>query len=417
MDITLSPAILKGSLEMPASKSEAHRALICSALTGAGGKVKCANPADDIMVTAECLSRLGADTIYDDGYFTVKPWHRPDNFPKLNCKESGSSLRFLIPVAALLGTGAEFVGEGRLPERPLSELLSVIKGCNITSQKLPFTLTGQLKAGDFYLPGNISSQYISGLLLSLPYLQEESRIIITSELESSGYVDMTIQVLERFGISVTSAPNEWVIAGGEEYRSPSLYQVEGDWSAAAFWLAAGALGADIVLHGLNPLSLQPDKAIINILKDFGAEIEVAEGYIKASRGNLKALDIDASNIPDLVPILALIASLAEGESRIYNAGRLRMKESNRLSTTAELLNALGGKVSEKDDALLITGVNALKGGIRVSGANDHRIVMTAAIASLFCQEPVTISGIQAVRKSYPDFFQDLAASGGKINVL
>ncbi len=414
MDITLSSATLKGSVQIISSKSDAHRALICSALAEKETTLQIPMPADDVLVTAECLGNIGVAISRQNDAFMVRPWKKPASFPHLNCKESGSTLRFLLPVAAALGCGADFAGEGRLPERPLTHLLSRLSGCTLSAEKLPFTITGKLKAGTFRLPGDVSSQYISGLLMALPYLEADSQITLSSPLESSGYTDMTVNTLSRFGVRIVSTKSAWIIKGKQKYISPQSYRVEGDWSAAAFWLAAGALGADIAVCGLNINSLQPDKTVSEILKAFGASVSVLESVSKAGRKNLQAADIDISETPDLLPILALVASLAEGTSRIYNAARLRLKESDRLHTTAELLNALGGKVTEEADALRITGVPYLKGGVTVSGANDHRIVMTAAIASLFTKEPVTITGAEAVRKSYPHFFQDFALLGGKI---
>lgn len=417
MDILLSPAYLKGVIQIPPSKSEAHRVLICAALANEKLKIKCINPADDIMVTAKCLTKMGAKIVYNNNTFIITPWHKTNNLPKLNCKESASSLRFLIPLAAALGINAFFYGKKTLSKRPLAELLKQINGCNITSFNIPFYLTGKLKPGTFVLPGNISSQYISGLLLALPSLEKESKIVLSSNLESAGYVDITLKVLSSFGINIIQKDNQWIIPGNQKYISPKKYILEADWSAAAFWLIAAAIGADISLKGLNLNSLQPDKNIINILKNIGATVAYNNNILKISPNHLKPFDFDASTNPDLVPILALALSLANGNSKIYNAARLRTKESDRLHSITQLINDMGGKIIENDDALLITGVPFLKGGIKIPPLNDHRLIMTAAIAAIFSKNPTTISSVNPVSKSYPDFFNDLKTLGGNINVF
>lgn len=382
------------------SKSDAHRALICGALSeitsGKVCKVVCQQTSNDIEATKKCLSALR------------------EGEKELHCGESGSTLRFLLPVVAALGGGVDFYPEGRLPERPLSPLYEELlrHGCRLSPQgTIPFSVEGQLQPGTYRIPGNVSSQYISGLLFALPLLEGDSRIVIEGRLESESYVDMTIKTLAAFGIKIEPAEEGYAVPGGQKYRSDSAYIVEGDWSNGCFWLGAGALLEDgICVTGLSLDSLQGDKAILNLLKSFGAKVKISEEGIIVKGGKLQGIDIDAAQIPDMVPILAVLACRAEGRTRIYNAGRLRIKESDRLATVSTVLQGLGAEIEEGEDGLVIQGKGRLTGG-HAEGFNDHRIVMMASVASLICEEDVILTGSHAVNKSYPDFFQVLEELG------
>lgn len=407
MEKLLFPLPLGGKAEAIASKSQAHRLLICAALADRPSRLRCGQLSRDILATADCLRALGADISYHDGIFTVNPIEKVHKNSILPCGESGSTLRFLLPVAAALGADALFQLEGRLPERPLSPLWEELEahGC-VLSRPTAKTLRceGQLLPGSFSLAGNVSSQFLSGLLFALPLLDGLSVIRLTTELESASYVEMTRQALAQFSVQA-----QWEISP-QKFRSKGDYRVEGDWSNAAFWLAAGAISEPMILYGLDPNSPQGDRRIAELLSRFGADVQITAEYIKISPRPLKAIDVDVRDIPDLVPPLALVACCAEGTSRILGAERLRIKESDRLSTVAATLNALGGQVSITEDGLLITG-SALSGG-KVQSFNDHRIAMMAAIASAVCTAPVELEGAEAVSKSYPSFWEELSRMQG-----
>lgn len=400
MEKYLSPRSLGGTVDAIASKSQAHRLLICAALADGPSRLHCGQLSRDIIATADGLRALGAEISYKNGIFTVIPIQIVRKNAVLPCGESGSTLRFLLPVAAALGADAVFQMEGRLPERPLSPLWEELEahGC-VLSRPTATTLRceGQLCPGIFSLAGNVSSQFLSGLLFALPLLDAPSEIRLTTELESASYVEMTRRALAAFDVE-----GQWKLPP-RTYRSKGDYTVEGDWSNAAFWLAAGAISCPVRIRGLDPDSPQGDRKIAELLAGFGAEVSVTAESIKVSPQPLKAMDIDVRDIPDLVPPLALVACCAEGISRIYGAERLRIKESDRLATVAATLNALGGQVEITEDGLLITGT-ALRGG-RVQSFNDHRIAMMAAVASAVCTTPVELEAAEAVNKSYPTFWE------------
>lgn len=381
-----------------ASKSDAHRAMICAALSqltsGKTCTIDVGSSSKDIEATEACLSALLAGEEI------------------MRCGESGSTLRFLLPVMGALGHTAAFYAEGRLPQRPLSPLYEELTahGCTLSQKgSIPLTISGKLAAGTYTMPGNVSSQYISGLLFALPLLEGDSKIQLAGKLESRGYVDMTLQVMKKFGIKIEETGDGFNVPGGQKYEAPERYTVEGDWSNSCFFLAAGALlEGGICVKNLSRESLQGDKKILDLLKNFGAEVSAGQKDIVIKPAKLKGIIIDASQIPDMVPVLAVLACGAEGRTVIENAGRLRIKESDRLATVSQGLNSLGAKVEELSEGLIIEGFGGKKlGGGAVDGANDHRIVMMAAIASLICENPVAISGAEAVHKSYPDFFKDL----------
>lgn len=420
MDIRITPRCLTGEAAAVTSKSDAHRCLICAALCRGVTEVVINDTSRDIMATVGCLRALGAEIEQRDSVFTVRGIEAPNKNAMLDCVESGSTLRFLLPAAAALGEETDITGSGRLPERPLSPLVEQLigHGAVLSAKKLPMRVSGRLESGRFELPGNISSQYITGLLLALPLLKGDSEIALTTGLESAGYIDMTIRTLKSFGIEVELLPKGkgYHVRGGQSYRSPKRICAEGDWSNSAFWLTAGAIGEKITLGGLDENSAQGDRAILPLLKSFGAKIERSGEKISSDGGSLCGITIDAAEIPDLVPILAVCAAAAKGRTLITNAARLRIKESDRLKTTAAMLTALGGDITELADGLLINGSGRLTGGITDS-FNDHRIAMAAAIASVICEGDVVIKGAQAVEKSYPAFFDDFRRLGGAADVI
>jgi len=336
----------------------------------------------------------------------------------VNCRESGSTLRFLVPLATLTGEKITFTGQGKLVERPLDAYYDIFDEQRLEYSTngglLPLTVNGHLKPGTYKLKGNISSQFITGLMFLLPLLPADSELILTTELESRGYVDLTLDILQKFGIKIENRGyQEFYIEGNQRYKSNS-FRVEGDYSQAAFWIVAGILGRRIDCLDLNPASLQGDKAILTVVRQMGADLEIKDNGVRVKGSAPQAALIDARHCPDLVPVLAVLAALSEGTTRIINAGRLRLKESDRLKAITTELTKLGAKIAELDQGLVIEGVENLTGGV-VDSWNDHRIAMALAIASLKCKEPVYLTGYEAVNKSYPGFWKDFISLGGKID--
>ena len=410
MEVCITPSQLRGKLNIPSSKSCAHRAVICAALADDGRKsvISGISGSKDIDATIGAMQALcmewndeGKGTVSIIGSRSISGGRKI-----IDCNESGSTLRFVIPIAAALGCEAEFIGRGRLPQRPIDIYIRELGKNGIKfnyNNTMPFSISGQLQSGTYEIEGIVSSQFITGLLLALPMLEGDSEIILTSRLESRPYVDITIDTMKRFGVNVTENKNGYSIKGGQSYHSHSE-KVEGDYSQAAFFYVANAINSAVELGNLNTDSVQGDKRILDIIRE------------ACSGGRISSFRADCSDIPDLVPILAVLAAFGSSESVIYNAQRLRIKESDRLETTAAMLNALGGDVTVTEDGLIIRPTNKLKGGT-VNGCGDHRIVMAASVAALGCTGNVVIKGAEAVEKSYPDFFKDYNMLGGKANVI
>ncbi|MBQ7034045.1 MAG: 3-phosphoshikimate 1-carboxyvinyltransferase [Clostridia bacterium] len=418
MEVKITPRRLRGSVESIASKSQAHRLLICAALSCSPVSLRCNTSSEDIDATARCLSALGFRINRTPEGFSVCPSAKKDSVAVLDCGESGSTLRFLLPVVGALGKSARLVLAGRLPQRPLSPLWETLEahGMMLSWESENVIATGgQLRGGSYTLPADISSQFISGLLFALPLLPEDSSLQLTGKIESARYIAMTEAVLRQCGIQFTYENNTYIIPGGQTpaFSEAELLSVEGDWSNAAFWLVAGALGEGITCSGLHPDSLQGDRAIVELLKKFGANVQQCGSSFSAQRAPMRGIEIDAAQIPDLVPILAVAAAAAEGTTRIHGAGRLRIKESDRLSTVSAMLTALGASITETEDGLVVQGGKPLTGGT-VDSAGDHRIAMSAAVASMLCSETVTVRGAQAVNKSYPGFWDHFTSLGGQI---
>jgi len=413
----ISPAPLGGTVSAIASKSDAHRLLILAALSRGETRLVMEQRSEDIDATISCLRALGTEIeILPDGV-AVCGIERVNENPLLDCGESGSTFRFMLPVACALCERVRFTGSGRLPERPIGELMRVMQahGVAFSAERLPFETAGRLTGGDFALPGNVSSQYLTGLLLALPMIDKDSTISLTTRLESAAYVDITLHALRRFCVHVLAENGTYTVTGGQAIQSPGTLRVDGDWSNAAFFLAAGALGNPVRMAGLNLESPQGDKAILIALRKFGAQVEVASDTVTVSPAQLAGCTIDVGETPDLLPILAVLGACAKGETRIVNAARLRLKESDRLASVSAMLRALGGTVEELPDALVITG-GTLAGGT-VDSCRDHRIAMSAAIASIRCSSEVKILGADAVNKSYPAFYQDFNQLGGHADVV
>ncbi|XOQ43341.1 MAG: 3-phosphoshikimate 1-carboxyvinyltransferase [Clostridium sp.] len=405
-EVRLSPSVLRGRVQVPVSKSAAHRAMIAAFLAGSKDPLPTQEPvSEDLAATRAALSAL--NTAIHSG-----------ETAHIDCGESGSTLRFLIPIAAALGISAVFTGRGRLPQRPLGVYLECLPQHGAVCESsggLPFTISGKLRPGIYSLPGNVSSQFITGLMFALPLLNGDSEILLTSPLESAGYAEMTVRTLAEYGITILPSKNGWKIAGRQKYHA-SRAEIERDWSQAAFFLAGGALGGHVELQGLIPNSTQGDRAAEELFRQFGAQITWSDGILTAEPGDLHGIEIDASQIPDLVPVLAACAALANGRTVIRNAARLRLKESDRLAAMADGLSALGATITQTPDGLDILGTPRLHSG-RAEGCNDHRVVMALAIAALRCDGDVTVTDAESIRKSYPNFFRDYNALGGKAHDL
>lgn len=424
MKVRLTPVKLCGSIPAISSKSDAHRLLIAAALSDRETEILCNVLSEDIRATARCLAALGAKVAFSENRMRVHPIPRTENAEgapvTLDCGESGSTLRFLLPVVSALGKNGVFTGGGRLPQRPITELREAMEAHGVHfSEKgaFPIHTSGALKAGEYTLRGDVSSQYVTGLLFALPLLSDDSTLRLLPPVESKPYIEMTMATLRRFRIRIFFTGEEFWIPGGQTYKSPGTVSVEGDWSNAAFFLTAGALGAPVTVTGLNPDSPQGDKAILEILRRMGAAVETAGESATVSPGALHGIAQDMADIPDLAPIFSVAAAAARtGETAIQNAARLRLKESDRLAAIHRMLGSLGVSCTETADGLLIPGGQSISGG-ETSGFGDHRMVMAAAIASILAETPVTIDGAEAVEKSYPHFFEDFKRLGGMVDVL
>ena len=428
MKVTIMPGKISGGLLAIPSKSHLHRLLICAALSDKATFIECAETdAEDIHATIDCLTALGAMVERQEGGFAVTPLDRerckPDSEALLPCMESGSTLRFMLPVVCALGIRGAFRMKGRLPERPLAPLDALLESGGVRLWRdAPDLLRceGRLRPGDYHLPGDISSQYITGLLMALPLLEGPSRLTVTEPIESADYIAMTLEALEAFGqkpgVSQIPGGIRYDIQGTGAFAGPLRIMAEGDWSNGAFWLCAGAMpGGDMRLRGLNRDSRQGDREVCGILERMGAAVDWKGDMLCVKESRRNGTEIDVRAIPDLGPVLAAVAAAGSGTTVIRNASRLRLKESDRLLSTARTLTTLGADVTETEDSLVINGRSRLTGGV-VDSFGDHRIAMMAAIASAACSEPVTITGAEAVNKSYPAFWKDLAALGKDVRV-
>ena len=430
----IEPTPLAGTVPAIASKSVAHRLIIAAALANGETHVVCNTTCADIDATVRCLVALGAriDTVVD-GY-QVHPVPKSIAYgllrafagAALDCGESGSTLRFMLPIACALGAEATFTGRGRLGARPLEPLASelIAAGCDLEGLGgFPLKTSGRLRPGRFVLPGDVSSQYITGLLMAAPLLDRPSEVLVRGRIESRPYVNLTIHALKAFGVEVTQERR--TLEGGEctlfrasgSYRTPGEVSVEGDWSNAAFWLCAAALGrSPITVDGISLSSAQGDRNVLAALSRFGARIGRGTGAATVQPDKLVGFDMSAQDIPDLVPVISAVACLAAGTTRIRDCARLRIKESDRLETVRTELSNLGAKIRICGDDLVIEGVERLAGGT-VDAHNDHRIAMMAAVAATRCEGTVEIRGAEAVDKSYPAFFDHYRMLGGQVELV
>ncbi len=408
MNLQIKPHKLKGTVSIPSSKSITHRAIICAALAGGISNLSGIDYSKDIDATLQIMEAFGAHIKKGDSNVVLSGIVSASHTSIADCCESGSTLRFLIPVAAALGIRTEFRGQGRLPQRPITPFIRELSQKGVTfhyDNTMPFLMEGKLQSGTFRLEGDISSQFITGLLFALPLLDGDSEIIMTSPLQSKPYVDLTIDCMQKFGVSVEETPEgNYKVRGNQTYQAANM-QMEGDFSQAAFFYVANYLGNNVELNNIPEKSVQGDRKILEI---------ISEMCYNKENGKNAAFHVDATDIPDLVPILAVLGTFGDGISVITGARRLRIKESDRLTAVSQLLNNLGGCVYVHEDGLEIHPVPTLHGGT-VDSFGDHRIAMCAAIAATRCTEAVTILGAECVEKSYPAFFDDYQSLGGIAN--
>ena len=397
-DLKLGNMTLMGNVKVPPSKSMAHRAIICASLSQGISKIENIDFSDDIIATMEAMKALGAKIYQNNNYIEVHGINHNEVNKELkiiDCNESGSTLRFLVPISLLIPGKKKFIGRGNLGKRPLNTFYEIFEQDNIA--------------------GNISSQFITGLLFTLPLINRDSKIVITTEMESKGYIDLTLSALRDFGIEIINNDyKEFIIKGNQEYKARN-YRVEGDYSQAAFFLTANAIGNKVEIDDVMANSAQGDKEAIDILSRMGMTVQwnkSKNGIIPAENSDLKATIIDGSQCPDIIPVLSVAAALAKGTTKIIKAGRLRIKECDRLKAVASELTKLGAKIEEKEDGLIIEGVESLKGGVEVWSWKDHRIAMTLAIAATRCKEPIVLKEYECISKSYPSFFNDYRRLGG-----
>ena len=408
MTVTIQPKKLTGRVTPPPSKSQAHRLLLCAALAQGESVVDNVAFSQDIRATLGCMEALGAkwqETA--PGKLTVTGAPMGDwtgELPRMDCGESGSTLRFLIPIALAVAGGGVFTGRGRLMQRPQKPYFDLFdeKGIDYALTDGVLTVRGALKPGEYRLPGDVSSQFFTGLLYALSLLDGPSTIVSTTALESEDYISMTVDAMARAGVRVEKGGD------GRSYRvfparyKPFTDRVEADWSQAGFWYAAIALGNAVDIAGMNAFSVQGDMVVAAHFLRLTGEGDV---------------ELDVSGCPDLVPPLAGMAALRKGNTAIVNAARLRIKESDRLASVTAVLNALGAEVEEHPDSLTIRGKESLRGGVSVDCHNDHRIAMMAAVAATRCEQPVTLVGAECVKKSYPDFWEHYRMLGGDFDVV
>ena len=437
--LAIEPSKIKGDVYIPSSKSLGHREIICAALANGVSTVDNISMSEDIIATCETMAAFGAKfapiTSKIEGRSALKVTGCAGKLKavknKVDCGESGSTLRFLLPFGAMLDEKIEFTGRGKLIKRPLEPFFDIFLKKGIEYKRpeglsLPHEIKGKLTAGDYELPGNVSSQFITGLLFVLPLLDGKSTINITTKLESRSYIDLTIDSLSKYGVQIKHDNYmKYEIEGNQEYIACDT-MVEGDYSQIAYWLIAGVLSGPVSSKGVNFASNQGDKAVLEIMQRMGVNFDFIEAKkdsensvneVVASNTKTKATVIDAENCPDIIPPLAVLAALSEGETRIINAKRLRIKECDRLLAINTELSKLGADITELEDGLVIKGVTSFKGGATINCWNDHRIAMSLAIAAIKCDQAIVLEGAECVNKSYPNFWKDYKALGAKITEL
>lgn len=429
--IRILPTKLQGTVQVPSSKSLGHREIICAGLAAGTSIVDNISLSEDIEATQRVLRAM--NVAIDEVPSLLEGRHalqitgsgQPVAAATVaDCGESGSTLRFLLPLGANLGCPLTFTGRGKLVSRPLQAYYDIFEQQGIQyfndNGNLPLTVNGRLRPGRFALPGNVSSQFVSGLLFLLPLLKSDSEIELTSPLESASYVELTLSCLAKYGVQAENVAGEhrlYRVPGRQHYRAQDS-RVEGDWSQAAFWTVGGALGHGLTAAGVAASSLQGDRVITEIMERMGAALTATADSVTVRAGATKATIIDATDCPDIIPVLTVLAAVSTGTTRVINAGRLRYKECDRLAAITSELNKLGARITEEPEGLTIVGrPEGLDGGAEVDAWNDHRIAMSLAIAAQVCAQPFMLTGAGSVRKSYPDFWEAYQGLGGRIEVL
>lgn len=418
MNVIIHKPLSEGTIEVVPSKSITHRALIAAALAEGKSLIKRPLESDDTEATIDMLRALGVTinkTI--EGIEVIsKGIQKPSKI--LFANESGSSLRFLVPVALLSGADVTFDGKEGLRKRPISEYLRVFDQMGINysqfEENLPLKISGKLIPGEFKIKGNISSQFVTGLLYALPLLNGDSKLLLETPLESKDYVDMTISIQLQFGVIIETIENGYYIRGNQKYQNKT-FEVSGDFSQAAFHIIAGILGANLTLLKIEENTHQADEKILNFVKMMGGIVNYENSTIKPISSKTYGRVIDLSQCPDIGPIMAVLCALSVGTSHIINASRLRIKESDRINAITTELNKLGAKISETKDGMIIEGVETLKSNMNLYSWNDHRIVMALAIAAIKTEGPIRIIGAEAINKSYPTFFEDYVKLKGEVS--
>ncbi|WP_297635471.1 3-phosphoshikimate 1-carboxyvinyltransferase [uncultured Clostridium sp.] len=420
----IQPRRLSGEVSIPPSKSMAHRAVICAALAKGKSVIENIDFSDDIIATIDGMEAFGAKItrkhrcIEIDGIFREENMQHKDKI-KVDCNESGSTLRFLVPISLLFNKETNFIGRGNLGKRPLEIFYNIFDKQDIQysykENELDLKIKGLLKSDTFTVRGDVSSQFITGLMFILPLLEKDSKIIIETELQSKGYIDLTIQAMREFGVEVVNRNyREFIIRGNQEYKERE-YRVEGDYSQGAFFLCADAIGNTVISLDLKENSLQGDKEVIDILERMGVTFKRIKSAIGGKAKVLNGTTIDAKGCPDVIPVLSVVAALSKGVTKIINGERLRIKECDRLKAIYLELTKIGAQIEEKEDGLVIYGVEEFKGGVQVWSHKDHRIAMMLAIASTRCKNPIVLKDYECISKSYPHFFEDFKNLGGKVD--
>ena len=409
MDILVNPSTIGGTVIAPPSKSYSHRYIISTFLSG-GGLIVGASPSKDVLATLNALSALGLKYSFNEKGVDISVGEGLEK-GEVDCDESGSTLRFLLPIFSALGKNFKFTGAKSLLSRPMDNLVKTLNanGAEIENLKI----NGKLRSGTYEIDGDISSQFITGLIMALPLLSGDSKIIIKGKTVSKGYIDITLEVIKEFGIKVKKTSYGYYVYGSQTYKKPKVVKVQGDYSNGAFLLSLGALSKGVTVLNLPKKTSQGDKKIVFALKKFGAKVKrVKDGYF-VKRGNLKGALINAQDIPDIVQILSVIASFSKGVTTIKNVERLKIKESDRISGIVNNLSKAGVKVEYKNGSLIIDG--GVSNGSEFSGDNDHRTVMSAIVLATFLDGESKILGVEAINKSYPNFILDYKKLGGKID--
>lgn len=418
MNIICHKSKLKGKIEMPASKSVAHRILIAAALANEPTIVCGKFENNDTLATMQMLEKLGAKfQKLEENKTKIFPIvNVQNNKMELDANESGSTLRFMLPVASMLGANCKFVGSKRLGERSIDTMLLALtkNGIKTIGKSLPVELCGKLQSGKFEIDSSLSSQFATGLLFALPLLDGDSEIVIESEMVSKNYIELTLDILKKFSIDIQKTNIGFFVKGNQTYVSPKQIAVEGDWSSASFFAVAGAINGDIELLNMNMNSLQSDKVVIDFLEKMGACVTKQQNFVHISKSKLCAIDIDAKNCPDLIPVLSLALAHANGKSSVANVERLRAKECDRLQAILDIMKKAGINCWYGDGLLNIEGGNPQ--GFQAKAQNDHRIAMTLAIMSTITNQDITILGADCVDKSYPNFYEDYKSLGGDYEI-